>query len=147
MRLMVTGHRREKLAAYDEHWIRLTLLDLVKRAADDGYSLGLSGMASGVDLWFCEACLLAGVPYHACVPFDGQGELMSEGDAAEREKWLRHAARILKVRNRHMVEACDAAVVVWDGNKGGTHNCVQQLIEAGKPFWWLIPNQKKVVSV
>lgn len=148
MKFMITGHRREKLAGYDQMWVRATLANLVGDLADKGLlSIGLSGMASGIDLWFCQACLDNGIPYWACIPFEDQDKYMTEEDRAERGRLLWSATETRPVRNSWMVQKCDAGIVVWDGNKGGTHNCLQQLLEAGKDIWWIVPNKKKVVQV
>ncbi len=148
MKVMITGHRAEKLAAYDTQWVKDTLGELVMELAVSGIiSLGYSGMASGVDLFFCEACHDADIPFVACVPFDGQDEFMTEEEVLERRWWLARAVDIKRVRNRHMTEHCDRGIVVWDGNKGGTHNCLQQLLEMEKHFHWIIPQSKRVVLV
>lgn len=140
MRLIVTGHREEKLTNYDQNWIstRITsLVSILKR--DHGVSLAYSGMASGVDLWFCKACQIQELPYIACVPFDEQGDLMSEESRLVREQYLKSAASIMKVKNSWMVEHADIAIVVFDGNKGGTANVFQQLVEKKISFYWINP--------
>jgi hypothetical protein len=104
-------------------------------------------MASGVDLWFCECCLTKGIPYLAYIPFEGQELLMSPEDAALRDTLINKSSKIKKIRNSAMVEDCEVAIVVWDGNKGGTHNCFQQLIEVKKDIWWINPVKEKVVLV
>jgi uncharacterized protein with von Willebrand factor type A (vWA) domain len=38
-----------------------------------------------------------------------------------------------------LVEHCDIGIVIWDGNKGGTHNVLQQLVEKSKSFYWINP--------
>lgn len=96
-------------------------------------------MASGVDLWFCESCLRLGIPYIACVPFEGQEDSMEQSDAYHRESLLRAAQSVMQVKNSWMVEHADQGLVVWDGNKGGTHNVVQQLVEKKKSFAWINP--------
>lgn len=101
-------------------------------------------MASGVDLWFCEACLALDIPYIACIPFDEQGETMEESEALLRSELIRQAGQVRKVKNSWMVEEAEMGIVVWDGNKGGTHNVVQQLIEKQKPFIWINPVGRKV---
>jgi uncharacterized phage-like protein YoqJ len=105
---------------------------------------GLSGMASGVDLWFCEELIYRKIPYTACIPFDGQEDTMDEGSKKDREFLIESASKILKCKNSAMVEKADAALVVFDGNKGGTHNVFQQLIEHKKPFVWINPVGQKV---
>lgn len=148
MKVMVSGHRVEKLAAYDTELIRILLeSEIVELKNQFGYLIGLSGMASGVDLWFCQACLNQEIPYVAYIPFEEQASYMTEEDARSREYYLKNANEIRKQRNRHMVEDCDTAIVVWDGNKGGTHNVFQQLLEAQKSFKWINPINGKVIYV
>lgn len=145
MRLMVTGHREYKLIenGYDINWIQDSLEQCLFEIA--GYKpLCYSGMASGVDLYFCHFCNELDLPYIACIPFDGQEETMNGLHRVKREELLRSAKEIKKVKNSWMVENSDTAIVVWDGNKGGTHNVVQQLIEKKKDFWWINPVGKVV---
>lgn len=93
---------------------------------------------------FCDACLVGNIPYIACIPFDEQGELMTEKSRNTRDHFIQKAASAMKVKNSWMVEHADTAIVVWDGNKGGTHNVVQQLVEKIKPFVWINPVGGKV---
>lgn len=145
MRLIVTGHREEKLGTYDTHWIRTTITSLVRQCMNKGVTIAYSGMASGVDLWFCKACQIHQLPFVACVPFEEQGELMSEEARDARDFYLRNVAvETRNVKNSWMVEHADMAIVVFDGNKGGTANVFQQLIEKNKPFVWINPVGQKV---
>jgi len=96
-------------------------------------------MASGVDLHFCKSCIILGIPYIACVPFESQELTMSPRDADLREQLLKSAKKIERVKNSWMVEHCDIGIVVWDANKGGTHNVVQQFVENRKNFYWINP--------
>ena len=99
---------------------------------------------SGVDLWFCEALQCLKKPYIACVPFKEQEDTIAEEEQKIlRRDCLSNAKEIWDIRNSQIVEKCDAALVVFDGNKGGTHNVFQQLIEKQKPFIWLNPVGKK----
>ncbi len=140
MRLIISGHRDEKLLNYDCHWISTKIISLVRILMNEkGVNLAYSGMASGVDLLFCKACEIHNLPLIACVPFDGQEKLMNEEAAISREKYLNQAASIMKVKNSWMVEHADFAIVVFDGNKGGTHNVFQQLIEKKIDFYWINP--------
>lgn len=143
MKTLVTGHRLFKLAAYDLDWIRLALAETLVDP-DLPTSYGYAGMASGVDLWFCQACLDLGIPYEACIPFEDQRNEMGSDEAALRDHLTAAATKVSHVRNRYMVERAQAGIVVWDGNKGGTHNVVQQMVEANKPFWWLNPVAQKI---
>lgn len=146
MKVMISGHRIHKLQTYRLWWIE-TAIETALSELSNKISVGLSGMASGVDLWFCKWCLVFGIPYWACIPFEGQEDTMSEKDAALRAGLIAKAIEVKKVRNRWMVEKCDSAIVVWDGNKGGTHNVFQQLIEAKKDFVWINPVKETIIAV
>lgn len=69
---------------------------------------------------------------------------MTEEARVDREECLKLAVEVLNVRNSWMVEHADIAIVLWDGNKGGTHNVLQQLIEKRIPFYWLNPVSQKI---
>lgn len=147
MKFMITGHRREKLGSYDIDWIRGQIETAIMYLMERGYSYGLSGMASGVDLWFCEVCGELGIPYEACLPFEGQENYMGGEDQLLREQLISLSVRVSKVRNHYMVERARAAIIVWDGNKGGTHNCFQQLLETPKLLYWIVPPRKSIVII
>ncbi len=143
MKTLVTGHRLFKLASYDLDWIKLAVAEALSDTEVPTY-YGYSGMASGVDLWFCKACIELGIPFEACIPFEDQKLEMDHQEQALREQLIAAANKTSYVRNRYMVEKAQAGIVVWDGNKGGTHNVVQQMVEANKPFWWINPVAEKI---
>ena len=143
MKTLVTGHRLHKLQQYDIAWIQNAILESFETTFLKATSYGLSGMASGADLWFCGACLYYNIPYAACIPFESQSTTMDEISQKQREHYIRHASKILKIRNSQMVEKADSALVIFDGNKGGTHNVFQQLIEKNIPMVWINPVAKK----
>lgn len=145
MNVLITGHRQFKLATYDQDWIKLAIHDRLTVLQDShGFLRGYAGMASGVDLWFCDACHVLSIPYVACIPFDEQAETMTVEDAVTRALLIDAAAEVRKVRNSWMVEQAAMALVVWSGDKGGTHNVVQQLVEHSKPFYWINPVARRV---
>jgi len=146
MKIMISGHRKEKLLNYDCEWIKTAIKDILSDLKPEkGFVKGYSGMASGVDLWFCEICKELNILYAACIPFEEQRETMEVEDRLLRDELISSASEVLHVRNSYMVENCDSAIVVWDGNKGGTHNCFQQLVESKKDFWWVNPVKKTTV--
>lgn len=145
LKILITGHRIQKLANYDETFIRDSIREcLWEHKQNHSYIRGYVGMASGVDLWFCEICKEENIPYYACIPFDSQDETMSKHDAWVRKKLIEDAMLVKGVRNSWMVEEVNHAIVVWDGNKGGTHNVVQQLVEKKINFHWINPVAKKI---
>lgn len=144
MKTLITGHRLHKLECYDKEWIKSAIFEAMEHTFLKSTSYGLAGMASGADLWFCEACFCFNIPFAACVPFESQAETM-DNDSKKLRAWcLRNAAETKRIRNSLMVDKTDAGLVVFDGNKGGTHNVFQQLIEKQKPFVWINPVAKKI---
>lgn len=147
MNIMISGHRKQKLLNYDCNWIKNAIRGLlVNTEREKGFIKGYSGMASGIDLWFCEICKELNILYVACIPFEEQAQTMEVEDRILRDELIKSASEVQHVRNRFMIETCDAAIIVWDGNKGGTHNCLQQLIENKRDFWWINPVKQTVVK-
>jgi uncharacterized phage-like protein YoqJ len=145
MRVIITGHREEKLQTYELDWIKESINSILKKLNyENGISIAYSGMASGVDLWFCESCIANSIPFIACIPFEDQEDYMSEESRLLRKSLLLEAKEKKLVKNSWMVQNCDYALVVWDGNKGGTHNVFQQLIENQIPFAWINPVSQKI---
>ena len=145
MKLMITGHRFSKLTCYDIEFIKLAIWDTLLKENARNFVVGLSGMASGVDLWFCDLCRQNGIIYIACPPFLEQRDLMiDEQETILRDELLKSARETRLIRNSEMIRMADLGIVVWDGNKGGTHNAVQQLIENKKGFYWINPVSQKI---
>lgn len=144
MKTLVTGHRLHKLQCYDTDWIKWAIFKALHSTFLSDTAYGLSGMASGVDLWFCDELLSKNIQYAACIPFEGQDETMDDESARHRYRLIKSANEVLTIRNSQMLEKADAALVVFDGNKGGTHNVFQQLVEKDKPFVWVNPVGKKI---
>ena len=147
MKTLISGHRIEKLKNYSEDFIRLAIDECIDIFINKhGGFIGMSGMASGVDLWFSEACLAKKVPYHAYIPFKEQEDVVPENEKELRRILIKHACKVYNLRNNHMVQSADRGIIVWDGNKGGTHNVLQQMIEHKKEFCWINPVSEKIIQ-
>lgn len=145
MRIVISGHRTEKLASFDMGWIHSAIDSLlVDLKIKDKNVIAYAGMAGGIDLHFCKSCILLGIPYIACVPFEGQEKTMSFHEAELREQLLKNAVEIKQVKNSWFVEHCDVAMCVWSGQKGGTYNVVEQLVTNKKNFYWINPVGKVI---
>ena len=144
MRVLISGHRLHKLQGYNINWIKSAIEESLDYWGTRGLAFGLSGMASGVDLWFCDICRAMEIPYIACPPFEEQYETMDAESAKHREICLANAIEIKKIRNSSMINLSDGGIIVWDGNKGGTHNVLQQMVEKQKSFTWINPVSEKV---
>lgn len=157
MKVMISGHRNFKLAGYDKEWIKIQIEEAINKIQNklvffknngktfvhDEY-IGLCGGADGIDLWYLELLNFRKLSYHIYIPFDEQDQYMTEEDAKLRKYYIERAYVVKKCRNREMVEDCSYGIVVWDGNKGGTYNCFQQLIEKKKDIYWINPLTKTV---
>jgi uncharacterized phage-like protein YoqJ len=147
MKTLITGHRTSKLEEYDIDWIKTSMFDIITSPIEYDFhvSYGLSGMASGVDLWFCQQLYTLGIGYSACIPFKDQDRCVENNEMSFRRELIEKSSKIYKyMRNSQMLEKANQAIVVWDGNKGGTHNVVQQLVEKSKGFLWINPVAKKI---
>ena len=148
MKTLISGHRKSKLINYDLMWIASTIDSIIVDTILDGsIIIGLSGMADGIDLLFCDLLLQNRMGYHCYIPFEGQDEYMSEQDKELRTRLIDKSWGILKVKNSQMVENCDSGIIVWDGNKGGTYNVFQQMVEKKKPFYWIEPINKQLTKI
>lgn len=147
MKTLITGHRLFKLQQYDIPWIQGAIRDALDHTFLYTIGYGLSGMADGVDLWFLIALRERNIPYSACIPFEEQAEYMSSEDQILRDELIAGASMKELIRNSAMVSRCDTGLVVWDANKGGTHNVFQQMIEARKPFVWINPVWKTITEI
>jgi uncharacterized phage-like protein YoqJ len=144
MKTLISGHRLFKLKSYNTEWIKEAI---EKSMLDLPISIGLSGMASGVDLWFCQSCLKNNIPYMACVPFEGQEYTLEKSEREIRGTLIDSACELKSMRNSQMIEKCDCGIIVFDGNKGGTHNVFQQMIESKKPFMWINPVAEHIYKI
>ncbi len=49
--------------------------------------------------------------------------------------WQRYGKRAGPIRNRAMVDACDAVICFWDGNSHGTHSLISYTNQQQKPLF------------
>lgn len=146
IKILITGHRKHKLENYSVDFIKLAISEILDEIQILN-PIGISGMANGVDLWFLEEFRKRNLIYWCYIPFLEQMKYMDEDDVILRESLINSSTRQFHLRNSKMVEDADSGVVVWDGNKGGTHNALQQLIEKKKPFYWINPVKEKIYHI
>lgn len=148
MKVLVSGHRTSKLINYNLVAIN-ELLELALMSMSDryGYIIGLSGMANGIDLEYCDICKKLGMRYYACPSFEEQADYMSDDERVRRSRLIEEAEVVYKIRNSEMLERSDRGIIVWDGNKGGTHNVMQQMLERGRGYIWIEPKSLRVYEI
>lgn len=164
LRIAVTGHRPKDLFGYDmQHpgwqWLRGELQRVVEEISARGPVQCVSGMAIGVDQVFAEVALESAWPLVAYVPFPGQESRWPPQARVHYNHLLRRASMVYVVcgapsldaffvRNQAMVDAADVVVTVWTGKaSGGTHDCLQAALRAGRPVVWIDPVARRVVDV
>lgn len=147
MKLMITGHRPNRLGGYgmDSPIVKSIDVELRKivSALDPDTDVVICGMAQGVDQLFAEICMEFGIPVHAYIPFDGQESRWPDRAKSTYRSLLHRCADVVICschpsksaflrRNAVMVKAADRAIAVWDGSPGGTGATVSMIKLSGK---------------
>lgn len=146
-----TGHRPPKLGGYSHdaasHRIRVAeraLLELTPTRV-------ISGMALGWDQALAVAATRLNIPFDAYIPGAWQPGNWPSPARTAWELLLGKASTVINccpgstynreallIRNRMMVDACDAVAALWDGSTGGTAHCISYAQRLGRPvhnFW------------
>lgn len=145
MIIACTGHRPSKLprTGYD-----LTpLIALVKPwLATRKPDAVISGMALGWDTAVAIAALDLGIPVRGYVPFVGQADAWPIRSQEVYRSILQRCESIrvvslggyevwkMQARNEAMVDDADMVLALWNGEKGGTANCVAYAEKQKKPI-------------
>lgn len=150
----VTGHRPTGLTPPQQRWARDAVgLTAHRLASAYGTRVAWSGMALGVDTWWAESALTAGLDLHAAIPFTAQADRWG---AADRRRWRqlcaaaaaetvlggdRYDVRMLHARNDLLVSVCDllVAVVCSTATSGGSVSTLTKARRAGTPVLWIDP--------
>jgi uncharacterized phage-like protein YoqJ len=150
-----TGHRPEKFGGYGKN---PTAVEVVARTKSELVRLRpskvLSGMALGFDQWLAWLCVRQGIPFEACLPFEGQELVWKDPNARARyHELLKLASTVhtvtsltaaqrtnrqivgiaMQKRNEFMVDNSTVVLAAWDGSSGGTANCVKYATRKQRP--------------
>lgn len=148
-----TGHRAEKLPwRYNENdraclALKERIFDSVEAAWFAGYRHFICGMATGADMYFCEAVLQLreereGVTVEAAIPYEGQSD---KWDAETRKRYFRlvtecdrqtvlqsrYTADCMMERNRYMVDRSSLLIAAYGGAGGGTMHTMLYAMRSG----------------
>ena len=138
-RCCFTGHRPEKLWATEEE-VTAALDKEIRQAIADGFSVFISGMARGVDIWAAEIVLQlrdAGEAIRLICACPYQGfERGWKQSWQERYQAILTAADLVRFicpyysrscfqrRNEWMVDHAARIIAVWNGQPSGTKNTI-----------------------
>lgn len=106
-------------------------------------------MALGVDTVFALAVLELkdegyDIKLHCAIPcknhsckwikesIDQYNDILSKADTVKLVSDEEYKSWLMQKRNEYMVDLADKVIVVWDGTKGGTANCVRYAEKVGK---------------
>lgn len=145
-----TGHRPDKLGGYSReakqklynfaHQVVRVHLDPEYTYSHGQNNSAIIGMAQGWDMTVAQACYALGVPYTAAVPYYGQESIWPDEDtktlyrclleSAEKVIYVSettggNASAALQLRNRWIVDHSERMIALWNGQRGGTYNCVK----------------------
>ncbi len=139
-RCCFTGHRPEKLGV-PEWKVKAALQREIKAAILEGYTVFISGMARGVDLWAAELVLElresgAAIRLICAVPYPGVELRWEQGWREKYQAVLRRADLVRFIcdgygkdcfqrRNQWMVGYSNRVIAVYNGKRGGTRNTVE----------------------
>ena len=136
-RCCFTGHRPEKLSR-TERAIKSDLKKEIKLAIKDGYTVYLTGMARGTDLWAAEIVLALrkrnkDLKLICAIPYEGfelrwseqwqtlYRQVLAEADLVKVIGKGYHPG-IFQIRNEWMVDRSSRVIAVYNGQAGGTRN-------------------------
>ncbi len=162
MTLAVTGHRPQSLGGYSRALFDALAGFAIREIARKRPSAVITGMALGWDTAVAVACVRLGIPFVAAIPFEGQESRWTEQARNDYHKLLLCASQVTTVcsrelvaeigvatamqeRNRFMVDNSLSLLALWNGEKGGTGNCVAYAKEGRREIenvwpawqnWW-----------
>lgn len=138
-RCCFTGHRPQKLKR-PEWLVKLALEREIKLAIKEGFTVYISGMAQGVDIWAAEIVLRLrskGQPIRliCASPFEGFENRWSKEwqrryrdiiDAADYVTFVspKYSPSCFQIRNEWMVRHASRVIAVFNGEPSGTKNTI-----------------------
>ena len=148
-----TGHRQEKLPwrgqETDPRCVQLKryIYDAVEAVYMQGVRYYLCGMATGCDLYFCEAVLQLrqerpGVALEAVIPYEGQSKGWAEETRRRYDRLVTecdfqtvlshdYTSDCMMRRNRYMVDHSGWLIAAYNGRSGGTRNTLLYAMRQG----------------
>lgn len=147
-RCCFTGHRPEKLNN-SENKVKMALREQINQAVRDGFTVFITGMARGVDLWAAEIVLdlrkrNQQIKLICAIPHEGFETRWSQ-DWKQRYRHVLNEADLTRiinkgyypgvyqVRNEWMVNHSARVIAVFNGQPSGTKNTIDYAHRQGVP--------------
>lgn len=137
-----TGHRENKLPWRDDEEdrrctaLKKSIYDAVEAVYHSGRTHFICGMATGSDMYFCEAVMELReahpeVTIEAAIPFEKQSEGWSEDKRRRYDRLVaecdyqtvvqkEYSSECYMRRNRYMVDSASVLIAAFNGRPGGT---------------------------
>jgi uncharacterized phage-like protein YoqJ len=145
-RCCFTGHRPEKLRD-SEQYIKSELKKAIRQAISDGFTVFISGMARGVDLWAAQLVLEmceenSKIKLICASPYEGFEKRWPEAwqrlytSVLIRADYVRfinksYSPDVFQRRNEWMVNHSARVIAVYNGTPGGTRNAIKYAKQKG----------------
>lgn len=147
-RCCFTGHRPEKLNSSEKE-VKAALRKQIDQAVHDGFTVFITGMARGVDLWAAEIVLdlrkrNKEIRLICAIPHDGfearwspswqelYRYVLAEADLKRVISKGYHTG-VYQVRNEWMVNHSTRVIAVFNGQPSGTKNTIDYAYRQGVP--------------
>ena len=147
-RCCFTGHRPEKLNTSEKE-VRAALRKQIDQAVHDGFTVFITGMARGVDLWAAEIVMdlrkrNKEIRLICAIPHDGfearwspswqelYRYVLAEADLTRVISKGYHTG-VYQVRNEWMVNHSTRVIAVFNGQPSGTKNTIDYAYRQGVP--------------
>ena len=139
-----TGHRPQKLHL-PENEVRSLLKKAIQQAISDGFTIFISGVALGVDLWAAEIVLdektkNQDIQLWCASPYKGfelrwrESEQNSYNKIMETADYVKYVCKryvpsCFQTRNIYMVDRSCRVIAAFNGEKGGTKNTIDYALK------------------
>ena len=147
-RCCFTGHRPEKVSRSEKE-IRAALQSEIKQAVQAGFTVFITGMARGVDLWAAEIVLEQrkrndAIKLICAIPHEGF-ETRWSAEWRQLYNYVRDHADLVRiigkgyysgvyqVRNEWMINHSARVIAVFNGQPSGTKNTIDYAYRQGVP--------------
>lgn len=142
-----SGHRPEKLGITENQTKELLEKSIVD-AIDEGFTVFITGMARGVDIWAADIVLQekkkhSNIELICALPMPGfenrrsaeeqrhYRQILSEADSVVTVS-ARYSNYCFQQRNKYMVDNSSRVIAVYNGCAGGTRNTIRYAMQRGK---------------